>query len=668
MSFFGNIKRHLGWSNTFFFGNVKDYVGWVTQPESNPLFDAEAEAWFLRLAATGNPLPDAEKPKWTSLFYWVKRFNGASSITQVIDYSYFFGDVNAEANARINLASASFPIVTAQGVPTWVNTGYTGGPGKALKNGYVDTVNASAFRLSDGFMAIYVNTEGGGVLGGLEIEIGNWVDDNTAINTSLAARYSGTGGAATGNINVVNTSTENASLVGSAIGFTAIEKDGTQLRLWKNGVLIKNVPVSSTGLSAFENHILAILYGGYGVIIRHSTKEVYSPWKGRSTYCDQADLNFRMDNVRSQTVIGPAVSLGRIYRDTFARLTIGSNWTATSGVSCDGIQLVGVNGASNWTVKATYTGGAAYISNLERFVRETHINVGALDGEGVAIAFDGLNNSLKIKLFLTGADAGKIKFFSNNGVTALATSATAMTLNASDNLVHTFVYHKGRALSTFQNMTTPGTLSLEYMYSLISPIVHLKPCVFAPAIYFTGGTQYVTLDEFTSPAEKNGRYCFIGDSITSGYFAGFTGYRFAEQVGIGQLYNIIAGPGNKAADFNIDEIVALKAQTYLACIGTNAVYAGDNLALEITRIGLIVSAVEAAGKEFILCKIPPLNTVDVTTFNNMLVTAFGARVQVDLFTLLKDGGTGFNPLYSNDGIHPDAVAQPIIATYIAGII
>lgn len=362
--------------------------------------------------------------------------------------------------------------------------------------------------------------------------------------------------------------------------------------------------------------------------------------------------------------------VGTVFSDDFARASIGSNYTNTSDAfSCNGSEGVAVNNVDDtWNKKLVYSLNS-YRSSFERFTVTLKSNVGALDGKGLAIGIDGIHFNLQIRMDLNGAAAGKIKFFNVTGTNPIQTSAAALTLNTNDRLVTTVQNHKGTYIVTVRNIDTPGTITDTLRFSLFSPIGSppvLTPGYFELSLYATGGTQTFTEWSYYSPAVIGAPLLGIGDSNMLGLFAETTWNRYFERVaGVTQEWNLYGGPGLKTGEFNLTEIVNLAPAKAFICLGTNDYANSVPISTSMANLAAMVTALENAGIVVKMAQIPPINTVDVTPFNAQLVTDFGSRVVVNLFTLLKaSSGTGMDPLKSPDGLHINAITQPDVATLV----
>lgn len=360
-------------------------------------------------------------------------------------------------------------------------------------------------------------------------------------------------------------------------------------------------------------------------------------------------------------------TLGTIFTDDFARASLGTDYTNTSGAfSCDGTQLVAAYaGGGIWSNRLSYSKDS-YTSCLEKFTQTVRYNVGTLTNGAYGIAvgvFSSVFDFQSILFLSPDVLFGQIRFYTASGATVLDTSVGAMTISNNDDIRAELTRDKNYFSVTYTNLTTSEVLSMNYTFSLTYPDSGIfTPRVYTPTLWVTGGTQYVNLWEETSGAIVNTPYIFIGDSITAGYFANSTGNRWGELVAGSSQFNIYAGPGNFSNEINSVEVITLNPTTAIICLGTNDKMSAVADATIISRIATLRTALQNAGITVFICQIPPNDTTDMTSINADIVSNFGAGP--DFFTLLKGGGTAYAVGKSPDGIHPANTEQQDMADEI----
>jgi hypothetical protein len=359
---------------------------------------------------------------------------------------------------------------------------------------------------------------------------------------------------------------------------------------------------------------------------------------------------------------GPDTSpLGSIYQySSFPNLNDFSN---TSGnFSTDGTVITATKSGGTLFSSQLFYNKNGYSTQLEKWTQTGIYNVGSKDGFGLAIGCaDG--NPFCALLFLD-TFPGRIRIFNatNGDLLAESNPLNDIVINNNDDIEFDVTDNKGTITATFTNLTTPGQISVPYSFPLTFPITQSQPVFFGPSLFAIGGTQTVTSWNFSSNARK-GVIGAMGDSNFSGFFSTTEANRIPILAGVENVY---AGPGSNTGNFYLPELLAMNQSKWVINLGTNDVMGGIPSGTSMTNLTNYITALEAAGSEVILCKIPPLDTHDVTLYNNLLVSTFGARVKVDLFTPFKNvGDTGFDPTYTPDGIHFNQMSQALAAALIA---
>jgi len=177
------------------------------------------------------------------------------------------------------------------------------------------------------------------------------------------------------------------------------------------------------------------------------------------------------------------------------------------------------------------------------------------------------------------------------------------------------------------------------------------------------GDNTITSWSYTVDQYKNIDCLFIGDSKTTGLYTTNSTYRFPNLIGAtGKSIEVNGGPSNRLQDAvnAVEEYKKYLPSKVFIFLGCNDVR-GNNLlnATAVTRTQTIKTALESVGATVYVCSSSPENGWDFTTYNAALLAAF-PTAYIDLFTPLKDGGTGINAIYTDDGIHPNNAANVII--------
>lgn len=222
-------------------------------------------------------------------------------------------------------------------------------------------------------------------------------------------------------------------------------------------------------------------------------------------------------------------------------------------------------------------------------------------------------------------------------------------------------------IMTTTNNTQGGTVTDTYTYSLAYPQSIIIPTYIKFGICCHGGQQTITNIEIYSNEYYNCDALFIGDSKTVGYYSGGISNNFISIIKTlypSKYIYLDSGAGGKSEDalLIIDDILSYNPRKAFMFIGCNDVRTGSSYQ---TYYPQVVSALEAIGVTVYHVLSAPENSINVTGLNSWITTNYPANRIIDVYTPLKDGGTGLNALYdSGDGIHPNSAGNTLIASTI----
>lgn len=387
------------------------------------------------------------------------------------------------------------------------------------------------------------------------------------------------------------------------------------------------------------------------------------------------NVNINRKAVLSRRKLTP-VPLGNIIVDSFSPQTgtYTAFGTGVITVTSGNLALTGGNG--------TFNNGmilADYQYNAEQMTVEFTYTL-ASSGSGSFGTFFGhrstnpsQNQSIYWGLYNFSAN-NTVHFRLLNNAQAFMYDGGNFTVNAGDSVTVRAIFGSNSVIFEWANNTLSTSGTYTYTYNYDTPIVG-EVKVNSGQIRAYAGSVTTNIQNITisSLGYKYADLAFIGDSITAGYNTSGSGSgRFTQLYSdsTGRRTMIFSGAAdNTQAVLNcMSSIVLFRPTRVHLLIGTNDVvldYAGFQ-----TRYPQVVSALEAVGCIVYPCLLMPRNTFDVTTANAWITSTFGSNhAIIDYFTVLKDTvGYGYNPLYSNDGLHPNSAGAVImknkLLTYI----
>ena len=220
-----------------------------------------------------------------------------------------------------------------------------------------------------------------------------------------------------------------------------------------------------------------------------------------------------------------------------------------------------------------------------------------------------------------------------------------------------------RITATSTNVTTSATNSVSVDVSYAYPSTNELNNTFRIGFGNINGDNTVTSWSYTVNQYKNIDCLFIGDSKTTGLYTTNSTYRFPNLIGAtGKSIEVNGGPSNRLQDAvnAVEEYKKYLPNKVFIFLGCNDVRGNNSLnATAVTRTQTIKTALESVGATVYVCSSSPENGWDFTTYNAALLATF-PTAYIDFFTPLKDGGTGLNAIYTDDGVHPNNAANIII--------
>jgi lysophospholipase L1-like esterase len=370
--------------------------------------------------------------------------------------------------------------------------------------------------------------------------------------------------------------------------------------------------------------------------------------------------------------------VGPIIADNFNRASIGANYTITGSSTFEIVsnQLRISSSATTYVPFSNYALYNAYgKSNFESFTITEDIIPGTINatsfGTGINLKGQGLYpSSTSITLRLDAANLGHIQFDCINNATSI--SQSGLSISSGDHIVLTIKFIKNKFIVSANNVTTNTTNTVSYDISTAytptydSDNIRL-PSAYQYALISAGGTQNIDNLMVVSNDNTGVSYGLIGDSITKGSDSDNILNRWGEQ--INQVNNVItqtlAGAGTGIVDLNLPEILSIQAKALIVLIGINDLGSGLYTDAQVqTNYSNFITSLVANGYQvgvnlFVCTLLPNSNGLNtrVITFNTWLRGQYGTAV-IDFYTpLVNSTGTGLNPLYTLDNIHPNFDGQ-----------
>lgn len=360
-------------------------------------------------------------------------------------------------------------------------------------------------------------------------------------------------------------------------------------------------------------------------------------------------------------------TFGILYNDSFPESSVQSYYTT-----------VGTNTVYNQTAneldinRTTGTDLTEYIyrndnhSILEKFILKCRYTVPIINASSHGIAI-GQQGSIVSKSNIAGlrtdtGSLGKLVIYKDNDFsTPVYTSTLSLTINANDVLEIEINFNVSNFTATARNITTGFEITHTISNAIIYPTTDLSRSGKAGyyAIYPISGNVNVTLFSCESTETTNADYCVVGDSITERYAATSlaNSYQGRLKSALGGRWVTFAGGGNYTTEIlnSIDQIIRLNPLNVILFISTNDFANGSRSLVDVqTDYSSIVSQLENAGINVILCENIPRTGQDFTTWNSWLSSNFTNKL-IQWYDVMGNpqGSTTINSAYYVDTVHPN---------------
>jgi lysophospholipase L1-like esterase len=675
----------ISWSSTGYSTSAGTYVlnGTLSAPDGynttgiTPqitvnVVTLETEYQSILTYATGQgwTLPSAINQGDQNAYVAALKANSTWTTKDVLYVTLTDGDRNF---ARINWKNPGTNNLTENGTLTFTSRqGFTGnGTTGYLNTGY-NTASGTQFTQNEGGFAAYSynNTVSGMLCGNvatgarltllpsnraMQFEING--NTNTSATDSYSAGYYHVYRASSSTVNLA----KNGGAIYSAVADVSVARPNTNMYLLAR---------SNAGTAdAFSVCTISLFWAGAS----HSAK-VVTEFNAFQTYLLRA---------RVKPTIGSVAAMGTVLNDSFARASVGSDYTTIGSATftCDGTKLVESGGALT-----TYTNRLLwkYGHSSENCVITRSITLGsapgANTGTGIGFAdFNGVNGERSIiaKLDLsTGGDAGKVSIFTWNAASAVqvAVASTAIPTIANGNSFTLTLTKTANGTNLTYTVTATRTSDSAQTTATYQPSSLIGDSTGDFALFAFGGTINTTALTITLNDTKNNRILFLGNSLTHGYAATTVANRWASQA-TDETYQVSAGSGDLTADVlgisttgagvlgKMRNLIDYNSRYYALAIGGNDVGAG---AAYEANLRCIANTLKNEGYKIIFITPPPRNDADLSVITTFTSTFTDEPTISAGWTACKGAGTGLNAAYnSGDNVHMNNAGHAAFGAAIA---
>lgn len=373
---------------------------------------------------------------------------------------------------------------------------------------------------------------------------------------------------------------------------------------------------------------------------------------------------------------GARVQFGEILNDSFARASVGSNYTAagTATWGANGTDLTTSGGHTTYADRLEYN----YPQTFEKWDLEVQFVVtSAIDGSSYGIGIgheDTQKNWNWLGALDTSNDAntGKVRILTTNASdTAVIRATSATTVTVVQNETYTLLLSRN-IVSNVANYTVTctrvsnGTSNTTTVSE--NPAVAAAPLANATgkwAIWSFGGSVTIKYLKATVYDYKNIDYLLVSQSIGHGLCATNAVTRYIANLNTTN-YSVSAGSSDEVLSVigKAQNLLDYSAGTYIIALGTNDVAAGVAVGTIMTRLQSVINPLIAAGKRVVILYEIPRNGFAIATLNTNLDSTFPTLTRIDIYTPLNSGGN-LNATYnSGDNIHPNQAGHTLMATTI----
>lgn len=323
-------------------------------------------------------------------------------------------------------------------------------------------------------------------------------------------------------------------------------------------------------------------------------------------------------------------------------------------------------------------------TSLEKYVLTFEFTIGTITASSFGIGFgiqttSAFGNRSIICQFnnSSGANGGKTSIIA--GITTgtfgftLQSSSVISSRTAGDSFRITITRDYLGITCLTENLTAGVSTTVSHNFSLVYTQTYNQSNTGKIAIYGIGGSFTVTGWSYSSTQRKNIDFCFVGDSIFYGAWAGSLANRF---------FNLIDSDSSKSFEMNtgsgdytqawlnkINELKRHNARYYILCTGNDkrfsvsqAIYQTNWTSVRNTLAASDISIGKTTAKIIHLVPFADSNYNFFEYQTWLTGGAFSSDIVIDLYAVSKNpGNSNMQATYdSGDGTHPNSTGHILI--------
>lgn len=222
-------------------------------------------------------------------------------------------------------------------------------------------------------------------------------------------------------------------------------------------------------------------------------------------------------------------------------------------------------------------------------------------------------------------------------------------------------------IKAYVNGVQRDTYTISYNI-LSNPLVgEGKPNENVYRIVEASSTVNISNITINSSAYRYANVALCGDSNTAGYFVTNQAARHIQLLRdtYGHIVTVFSGSGDNTPSIDRckESIALFRPRKLVLAIGTNDYVASP--ATWQANYSALVTYFEGFGINVIVCSLLPQDANNVSGSKTWIdATYTGINPILDLYTAFKDGGTGFNPTYTDDGLHLNDAGAALYASLV----